>query len=551
MHKFLIAISMIPLVVSLLVLTLFSIIYMKDNLETQTKNTLKVAAIDLQEYYAYDLLHPEYLEDGWITYDPDYMDHLKYADVDLTVFRGDTRFCTSIIGGDGKRIEGTKASDAVIREVINKGNEYYSDDVKINGIPYYVYYVPLKDGDGNVVGMAFAGKTCSEVQNAVRKMIIVCSCIAVVLLVVFVVICLYLANKVARPISQCADTLGKLADGNLSIENDATTNIAETKSLIFASNALRDKLSEIIGHVKLISSDLNTGANAVNKLSGESSRDANQISSAMEDLAEGATDMANNVQEIGKQIGNLNELIAMLTESSDALAVSSDNIANANNEAREYIDKVSESSVQTVEAVHDIARQISSTNDAVQKIKEAVDMISSIASQTNLLALNASIEAARAGEAGRGFAVVATEIGSLSDQSSKSANEIRIIVDEIVKNSEASVELSANVASLIKQEQEFVGETQNKFEILGKEINASLENIKIVTKDAEELEEVQNVITDAVQSLSAISEENAASNQEVSASVTGIAGSINEIAQNSDDTRDNSDKLVEVISYFK
>ena len=86
MHKFLIAISMIPLVVSLLVLTLFSIIYMKDNLETQTKNTLKVAAINLQEYYAYDLLNPEYLEDGWITYDPDYMDHLKYADVDLTVF---------------------------------------------------------------------------------------------------------------------------------------------------------------------------------------------------------------------------------------------------------------------------------------------------------------------------------------------------------------------------------------------------------------------------------------------------------------------------------
>ena len=52
MHKFLIMLSMIPLVVSLLVLTLFSIFYMKDNLETQTKNTLKVAAIDLKEYYA-------------------------------------------------------------------------------------------------------------------------------------------------------------------------------------------------------------------------------------------------------------------------------------------------------------------------------------------------------------------------------------------------------------------------------------------------------------------------------------------------------------------
>lgn len=551
MHKFLILLSMIPLVVSLLVLTLFTIFYMKDNLETQTKNTLEVAVIDLQEYYAYDLAHPEYLEDGWLTYDPEYMDHLKYEDIDLTIFRGDTRFCTSIIGSDGKRIEGTKASDAVISEVINKGNEYFSDNVVINGEQYYVFYLPLKDADGKVVGMAFAGKPARELKSAIGRMMLVSGCIAAVLLVFFVCLCLYLANKVAKPIRACADTLSKLSDGNLSIENDATTNISETKALIAASNSLRDKLSEIIGHVKLISSELNTGAVNVNKLSGESSRDANQISSAMEDLAEGATDMANNVQEIGKQIGNLNELIAMLTESSDALAVSSDNIAGANREAREYIDKVSESSVQTVEAVHDISRQIASTNDAVQKIKEAVDMISSIASQTNLLALNASIEAARAGEAGRGFAVVATEIGSLSDQSSRSANEIRLIVDEIVKNSEASVELSANVAELIKQEQTFVGETQTKFEILGKEIAASLENIKNVTKDAEELEEVQNVITDAVGALSAISEENAASNQEVSANVTGIAASIGEIAQNSDDTRNNSDKLVDVISYFK
>ncbi|MBP5252645.1 MAG: methyl-accepting chemotaxis protein, partial [Lachnospiraceae bacterium] len=306
MHKFLILLSMIPLVVSLVVLTVFSILYMKDNLETQTRNTLKVAVIDLQEYYAYDLSHPEYLEDGWITYDPEYMDHLKYADVDLTIFRGDTRFCTSIVGDDGKRIEGTKASDAVIAEVIGKGNEYFSDGVVINGQDYFVYYLPLKDGDGNVVGMAFAGKQAREVTNAVNKMILVCCCIAVVLLVLFVFLCLYFANKVAKPIRACADTLSKLADGNLSIENDATTNIAETKALIFASNSLRDKLSEIIGHVKIISGELNTGANNVNKLSEESSRDANQISSAMEDLAEGATDMANNVQEIGKQIGNLN-----------------------------------------------------------------------------------------------------------------------------------------------------------------------------------------------------------------------------------------------------
>ena len=177
-------------------------------------------------------------------------------------------------------------------------------------------------------------------------------------------------------------------------------------------------------------------------------------------------------------------------------------------------------------------------------------MITSIASQTNLLALNASIEAARAGEAGRGFAVVASEIGNLSDQSSKSADEIRNIVGEIVKNSEASVELSGSVATLIREEQDYIKDTQSKFEVLNSEISESLEHIKQVSHDTEELEKIQNVITEAVQSLSAISEENAASNEEVSASITGIAASVDEITENAEGTKANADNLVEAISYF-
>ena len=552
MRKMLMMFCLIPLIACLAIVTVTCVIYMRNSLEEQTKQLLQVSCAGVYEYYAYDLVEAEgdVDIDEIFTYDTEYIDHLRDMDVDLTLFKGDTRFLTSIKDDSGKRIEGTKASDAVIQTVINEGKEYYSDDVVINGKDYYVYYIPLKTPDGKVIGMVFAGKTQEAVQGMLQRMINIAMMIAGLLLAIFIPLCIYFSNKISKVLKACSLNIGKLSDGDLSAQDDTESIISETKELIFSSHILRDKLSEIIGNIKTVSSDLNTDAQNVHSLSDNSTLSVNQISNAMEDLANGATEMASNVQDISKSIGNLNDTISVLAESSEALATSSENIKNANNEARDYIGRVSDSSVQTVEAVDSITKQISSTNDAVQKIKEAVDMITSIASQTNLLALNASIEAARAGEAGRGFAVVASEIGNLSDQSSKSADEIRNIVGEIVKNSEASVELSGNVATLIREEQEYIKDTQSKFEVLNKEIAESLEHIKQVSHDTGELEKIQNVITEAVQSLSAISEENAASNEEVSASITGIAASVEEIAENAEGTKANADNLVEAISYF-
>lgn len=134
MRKMLMMFCLIPLFVSILIVTVTCIYYMKSSLEEQTKQLLQVSCAGVYEYYAYDIGEADEIDmDTVFTYDTDYIDHLKSMDVDLTLFKGDTRFLTSIKDDNGKRIEGTKASDAVIQTVINEGKEFYSDDVIING----------------------------------------------------------------------------------------------------------------------------------------------------------------------------------------------------------------------------------------------------------------------------------------------------------------------------------------------------------------------------------------------------------------------------------
>jgi methyl-accepting chemotaxis protein len=89
----------------------------------------------------------------------------------------------------------------------------------------------------------------------------------------------------------------------------------------------------------------------------------------------------------------------------------------------------------TIEAIADIA-------SFSKEVKEAGEIISSIASQTDLLAMNASIEAAHAGNFGRGFAVVADEIRKLAEMAAKSAGEILSTIHSMDEKIKRTVDLA-------------------------------------------------------------------------------------------------------------
>lgn len=538
--------SMIPLAVAIIAMTIMAIVVCTNNLEKKVEDQLLVAAQGLKFYTEYDLKNGIATE---IEYDSNYIDILKDKDVDLTVFVGDTRLCTSVLNDNGQRNEGTQAAEGIWPKV-SRGETFVNDNTKVAGKDYYVVYLPITDAQNKVIGMAFAGTPREDITAAKRSIILISVITGLILILVCGSVVIILSRRVSTPLKVTADSLETIANGDLTAENDLESAIAETNSLIMSYRALQENISKMLGSISSDSTDLATRVNEVAQMAEQSNASAEQINSAVAELADGATSMAENVQNINEQVMEMGNLINNVVESVDLLSNSSSAMQQANNEAYGYITNLEKSSATTKEAVVGIKSQVINTNEAITRITSAVGMITDIASQTNLLALNASIEAARAGEMGKGFAVVAESIGNLANQSAESTAEIRAIIDELTKQSEQSVLASEQVEEAMNEEQTILSETKKRFDILNTEITNSVEDIRGISSQTESLENIKATIVENVSDLSAISEENAASTEEVTASMESIAMNIKNISDDSDSMNQIANDLVASVGEF-
>ncbi|MCR5684344.1 MAG: cache domain-containing protein [Lachnospiraceae bacterium] len=205
--------ALIPLSVGLIILGTIAAVILTQSIEANIREELVIASSGLMEYYTFDLETETNLVDGFCAYDPEeYIDKIaKNTGIDLTLFRDNVRFMTSIIGPDGKRIEGTEAS-AEVWNTIKAGNDYYSDDVVINGIDYYVYYLPIVI-HGDLVGMAFSGKPATSVRLAEKELYFTIIGIVVVLETLFLIMAMFISRKISAPIIVVKEGIEKLSNG--------------------------------------------------------------------------------------------------------------------------------------------------------------------------------------------------------------------------------------------------------------------------------------------------------------------------------------------------
>jgi len=105
------------------------------------------------------------------------------------------------------------------------------------------------------------------------------------------------------------------------------------------------------------------------------------------------------------------------------------------------------------EQVRRVTTMVAELSERASQIGEIVVTVQDLAEQTDLVALNASVEAAKAGEQGRGFAVVAMEMRQLAEQSRQSATQVRSILAEVDRGTQASTSATEEGAARAQEAQ--------------------------------------------------------------------------------------------------
>lgn len=467
-----------------------------------------------------------------------------------------------VVDGDGtvkyhpkKELVGQQIPEKKIQEVIQnikmgKRSETAVVRVTEKGKAKYLAYYVTKNQPAVLVISADE----DEIMAPIHRIVIICVVVFVINIIIFAILAMLLSTILVRPIGQISIVIGRMAHMdfvNRGGEDKLMKRKDETGLMSRAVVSLREELRKMVSEIQAQSDSLFTASEQLDHDASNTSKTLVQVGNAVGDIASGATSQADETQSATEHVITMGNMIKETNQVAEVLEQNSRQMQNSSDQAMRILQELMEINERTKVSIEEIANQTNITNGSAQKIKEATNIIASIAEETNLLSLNASIEAARAGEQGRGFAVVAAQIQKLAEQSNDSALQIDDITNVLIHDSGRAVETMQEVQGIMDLQSEKMLKTDEMFKQVMDGVEHALGEVIHINDRTENLDDSRNRVVEVVQNLSAIAEENAASSEETSASVIEVSNILENISENATKLKDIAYQMDQSIKKIK
>ena len=285
-----------------------------------------------------------------------------------------------------------------------------------------------------------------------------------------------LLSTVDEGVSETGTVLSALAEADLTLRMKGSYKGAFDK-LKSDTNAVADKLSDIVGQLRRTSGGLRSATG--------------EILAGTNDLSERTTKQAATVEETSAAMEQLAATVAQNAERAEEASLKSRSMSQTAEEGGEVMSQAN----QAMEQI---------TNSS-SKIANIVGLMEDIAFQTNLLALNASVEAARAGEAGKGFAVVAVEVRRLAQSSAEASSEVKQLIEQS--------------GSEVANGSQLVASATEKLEAILEAVMANNELMGGIAKESREQASAITEVNVAVRQMDEMTQHNAALVEQTNAAI--------------------------------
>ncbi|WP_051306920.1 methyl-accepting chemotaxis protein [Desulfomicrobium escambiense] len=303
-------------------------------------------------------------------------------------------------------------------------------------------YAPIKTPDGRldaVLGVDISAGSVRAMSMTLLWHMALCFAIITAAMIPGII---FFARRMVRPIADCVDFTGHLAQGDFSRDVPDTL-LARMDEIGDLGRAYGSMIANTRGLLRNMQEGMQTLAASVENFSAFAAQttsgihvlsdNTTAVTAAAREMNAGTVSVAASMEQTSTNLASVAGATEEMTSTIAEIAANSER-------ARVTTDSAS----AQVESFARVLRELGASADEIGKVTAT---IADISSQTNLLALNATIEAARAGDAGKGFAVVANEIKELARQAAQATDDIRAKIESIQGATGSAV---ANIEGIVR-----------------------------------------------------------------------------------------------------